>query len=246
MVQLLLSVHHLVDALELLTPCGHLVTNILPLFVLDLLSHVVLDDDFLLELINLGINNVVSDCLNSPCLNLILVDVEHRSQIFVREVGTIGLYRADLHVLLLQSHFIERKTFRLHQRFELADLVVEILDISVHKEAQELEHLLLTLLHTLDCLEVQNLLEVDDLASLDGQNNASSSVNLQILELFQLIFVLSSLESAKVCVHDLVSLWVLVFVQNLGNREEELLLLLKSEVPLLSFLLHVARSLHDD
>lgn len=198
---------HLVHLLELLLPETYLVLDLEPFLSLDLAQLVRLDYNFLLLLVDLGVDNLCGNSFDGPLLNLISCNVEQSRQVSVLEVSLVSRQRADLHIRLLKDHFFNCKALVSHQFREGAQCFFKELGISVGEQIQELEHFLLFLLDqrvrlydrgtytfkSFDGLEVEKLLKVDDTRGLNCQNDATTGLSLDLSHI-DLVFI--SLELA--------------------------------------------------
>jgi hypothetical protein len=61
---------------ETLLPCSNLLLNCLPFGKFDLAEHVTLDDDYFIKLVNLRIDDLVLNCIDSPQFNLFNVNLQ--------------------------------------------------------------------------------------------------------------------------------------------------------------------------
>ena len=75
----------MLDSLEALFPCANLKLDGLPFCELDFAEHVALDYDYFIELVNLRINDLVLDCVDSPRLNLFHIDLKQKSALLEPE-----------------------------------------------------------------------------------------------------------------------------------------------------------------
>jgi len=96
----------MLDSLEALFPCANLKLDGLPFCELDFAEHVALDYDYFIELVNLRINDLVLDCVDSPRLNLFHIDIEELGEVSEGEVGHLGVKSANLHIGLLDNKFL--------------------------------------------------------------------------------------------------------------------------------------------
>ena len=125
-----------------LAPLDNLVLNLLPFLSFDLTQLVRFDNDFLILLVNLGVDDLLTNGFNSPLLNLVGGQVKQSSQLGVLEVGLVGVERANLHVALFEDEVLLRQLLLLHQLIELRELFEEVLRVSAREQAQKTEYIL--------------------------------------------------------------------------------------------------------
>ena len=125
-----------------LAPLDNLVLNLLPFLSFDLTQLVRFDNDFLILLVNLGVDDLFTNGFNSPLLNLVGGQVKQSSQLGVLEVGLVGVERANLHVALFEDEVLLRQLLLLHQLIELRELFEEVLRVSAREQAQKTEYIL--------------------------------------------------------------------------------------------------------
>ena len=124
---------------ELLLPQAHLLLDVLPLGLLDLLEPVALDDNGLVHLVETRVNNLVGNSFNGPLLHILAGDIEQLGQSLVAEVGLVTGQTADLHVALLLDGLLAGNVLRLHQLLELRKFAAEVLGTGAREQVQELE-----------------------------------------------------------------------------------------------------------
>lgn len=140
---------HCLHHAEALTPLAKSLLDGIPL----LIHNVALDNNNFIKLIDLSINDVCSNSLNSPSLDLILSNVENCSKLVVFVVGALVKFKgADLHILLLSDDIFNSQLFFRHELGEVLDLALEFLRLSGGEEAHEVKDLL----HVLVALEMLN------------------------------------------------------------------------------------------
>jgi len=96
----------------------------------------------------------------------------------VREVGHLGVKGANLDVRLLDDKFLLCEAFIGHKISVLAKLSLEFLSTCGSEHIKESENLRVLLGQLLDSSLLNKLIEVNDINSLDGEDNASSCVSL--------------------------------------------------------------------
>ena len=199
---LLGSLHDMLHSFKSFFPLSDLLLDSLPLSKLDLAEHMALDDNLFTKLINLRVNDLVLNRIDRPQFNLIHIDllyddkskmmlqkternkkrgdtyIEELSQLCVREVSHLCVQCANLHIRLFDHEFLLCETFILHQVSVLIQLCFELLCCRLCEHVEKRENFSMLLCELLDGWEVLQLREIDNVDSLDGQNDASASVIL--------------------------------------------------------------------
>jgi hypothetical protein len=84
--------------LELLPPKFDLFLDLSPLLLLDLAKLVGFNYDLLVLLVDLRVDDTLSNSFDRPHLDLILINVQELGQVLILKVGLFGGQRANLDV----------------------------------------------------------------------------------------------------------------------------------------------------
>ena len=137
LLQLLGGSEHIIHALEAVFPAADLSSDVPPFFFAYLAQHVAVNDQLTVNLVNLSVNNFVSDSFDSPLFNVILRNVKESRHFRVLEVsGLVSAQLADLLVALFEDHLGFRDAFLLENSALLAQLGFKVFSVCSSEAGQ--------------------------------------------------------------------------------------------------------------
>lgn len=102
------NIKDVLDCKEALLPNTDLFLDLDPLILVNLPDCGSFDEDFIVELVNFGIDDPVAHSLDDPFLNIVLIDIEQLSNLLEGHFSLlirVTLNATNLNVLLLQNSF---------------------------------------------------------------------------------------------------------------------------------------------
>ena len=139
-----------------------------------------LNYDLLLDLINLSINDPGGNGLDSPLLDVILINVQGLSEVLILVIRVLKLKRAYLHILLLPNYIGDFELLLRQQALESLDLGLEFLGVGLSKQGHEVEDFLILALKAFHCLELEDVGEIDDGGNYHTKDDKALGLGLNV------------------------------------------------------------------
>jgi hypothetical protein len=137
--------------------------------------------DLLLNLIDLGVNNVVSDGGDGPLLDFLILQVEQSCEFLEAELSLLlQVDTANSQELLFLSQGGGLYLVLLKQFLVVLEFGVELFDVGTDDEFDQLEDLLRSGFQILDCVEQEDFFDVDGLGRSKGSEHQLFGLRLPV------------------------------------------------------------------